>query len=385
MKKRTNVLKSGGFSSFVSSLMAIAVGLLLGLIILLVSNPSQALAGFGMILGGGARSMKNLGDVLYFATPIILTGLSVGFANKTGLFNIGAAGQFIVGAYAAVYVGVKWTFLPGALHWITALIVAMLVGAIWGMIPGLLKAYRNVNEVIACIMMNYIGMYAVNYLITKTVFDSKKNMSAAVAANATLPKMGLDQIFKTGRSSSSVGAGILIAIIAGIVIYIILEKTRFGYELKACGYNRDASKYAGINENRSIVYSMAIAGALAALGGALVYLAGAGKGIKVVDVLAAEGFNGIPVALLGLNHPLGIILSGIFIAYLDVGGNQMQLYEFVPEVIDIIVAVIIYFSAFALIFKNFLQSRSARKNAEQHNANAEPPAPNIADEGGSQE
>lgn len=367
------LLRTEGFSSMFSSLMAIVVGLLVGFIILLFSNPSQALGGFAAILVGAFTDMKNLGQVFYFATPIIMTGLSVGFANKTGLFNIGASGQFIIGAYAAVYVGVKWTFLPAGVHWIVALIVAMLAGAVWGLLPGVLKAYCNVNEVISCIMMNYIGMYTVNLLVTKTIFDSLKNQSKRVAATAILPKLGLDKIFRAGNSASSINAGIFIAIIMGVVIYIILSKTKFGFELKACGYNRDACKYAGINEKRNIVLSMVIAGSLAALGGALLYLAGSGKGIEVVDVLAAEGFNGIPVALLGLNNPIGIIFSGIFVAYLNVGGFNMQLYDFVPQVIEIIIAVIIYFSAFALLLKGMIKNIHKRRDENASNANAEAP------------
>lgn len=349
-------IRSEQFSSFMSSFMAILVGLFVGLVILLVSNPSQAIRGFMAILLGGFIDMKNLGQVFYFATPIIMTGLSFGFANKTGLFNIGGAGQFIMGAYAAVYVGVKWDFLPGHTHWMAALAAALLAGALWGLVPGVLKAFYNVNEVIACIMMNYIGMYMVNYLVVKTIFDSLRNQSLRVAATAVLPKAGLNKIFITGNSASSVNIGIFVALLAGAVIYIVLDKTKFGYELKACGYNRNAARYAGINEKRSIVLSMAIAGALAGLGGALLYLAGAGKSIEVIDVLAIEGFNGIPVALLGLNNPLGILLSGIFVAHLTVGGFNMQLYDFVPQVIDIIIAVIIYFSAFALVLKGFIQS-----------------------------
>jgi len=348
-------IRSEQFSSFMSSFMAILVGLFVGLVILLVSNPGQAIRGFLAILLGGFVDMKNLGQVFYFATPIILTGLSFGFANKTGLFNIGGAGQFIMGAYAAVYVGVKWDFLPGHTHWMVALAAALLAGALWGLVPGVLKAFYNVNEVIACIMMNYIGMYMVNYLVVKTVFDSLRNQSLRVASTAVLPKAGLNKLFITGNSASSVNIGIFIAILAGIVIYVVLDKTKFGFELKACGYNRNAAKYAGINEKRSIVMSMAIAGALSGLGGALLYLAGAGKSIEVIDVLAIEGFNGIPVALLGLSHPLGILLSGIFVAHLTVGGFNMQLYDFVPQVIDIIIAVIIYFSAFALLLKGFIQ------------------------------
>lgn len=374
MKDLKRILTGNGTSSFLSSLAAIIVGLIVGLIVLLVSNASQAWGAFVAILTGGFSSMKNIGQVLYFATPIIMTGLSVGFANKTGLFNIGGPGQFIVGAYAAIYVGVKWTFLPGALHWIVALLAAMLAGAIWGSVPGLLKAYRNVNEVIACIMMNYLGMYLVNWLVTLTVFNSLTNQSQRVASTANLPKMGLDKIFRDGSSASSANSGIFIAILMGIVVYIILEKTKFGYELKACGYNRDAAGYAGINESRSIVMSMVIAGALAGLGGALLYLAGSGKGIDVVDVLAAEGFNGIPVALLGMNNPIGIIFSGLLIAYLNVGGFNMQLYAFAPQVIEIIIAIIIYFSAFSLLMKGFIETIFKKKK----NANSEQPPPSMA-------
>ena len=343
-----------------SSVVAILVGLLAGLVILLISNASQAFLGFWSILSGGFSNLKEMGQVLYFATPIILTGLSVGFASKTGLFNIGAAGQFIVGAFAAVFVGVKCVFIPGHLLWITAILAAVLAGALWGAIPGIFKALFNVNEVIACIMTNYIGTYLVNFLITKTIFDSLKNQSARVAMNANLPKMGMDNIFKDGFITSSANAGIFMAIIFAVIIYFVLEKTSFGYELKACGYNRDAARYAGINEKRSIILSMAIAGALAGLGGALLYLAGSGKGITVVDVLASEGFLGIPVALLGLNNPIGIIFSGLLIAYLNVGGFNMQLYKFAPQVIEIIIAVIIYFSAFALLVRGFLGSLMKR-------------------------
>lgn len=344
-----------------SSAAAIVVGLLVGLVILLISNAPQALGGFRSILSSGFSSMRELGQVLYFATPIIMTGLSVGFSSKTGLFNIGASGQFIVGAYAAVLVGVKCDFLPGHLHWICALLAAMLAGALWGAIPGFFKAIFNVNEVIACIMMNYVGTYLVNFLITKTIFNSLQNQSMRVAETANLPKLGMNLVFRDGNNVSSANSGIFLAILFAIVVYIILEKTAFGYELKACGYNREAAHYAGVNERRSIIASMVIAGAMAGLGGALLYLAGSGKGITVVDVLAPEGFNGIPVALLGLNNPLGIIFSGLLVAYLNVGGFNMQLYNFAPQVIEIIIAVIIYFSAFALLLKGFFTSLKKRR------------------------
>jgi simple sugar transport system permease protein len=176
-----------------------------------------------------------------------------------------------------------------------------------------------------------------------------------VVESAVIPKLGMDKIFRDGFIVSSANSGIFIAILFAVLIYFLLEKTSFGYELKACGFNRDAARYAGVNEKRSIVFFMMIAGALAGLGGALLYLAGAGRGITVVDVLASEGFLGIPVALLGLGNPLGIIFSGLLVAYLNVGGFNMQLYDFAPQVIEIIIGVIIYFSAFALLVRSFFQ------------------------------
>ena len=374
-KQKTPLLQKQGFTSFMGSVLAILCGLAVGFIVLLISNPANAVNGFISILTGAFSDMKNLGQVFYSATPIILTGLSVGFANKTGLFNIGGPGQFVVGAYVAVLIGVKCTFIPGPLLWLACLAGAMLAGALWGFVPGCLKAVCNVNEVIACIMMNYIGMYGVNFLVVETIFDSQKNQSLPVAANANAPKLGMDQIFRSGASASSVNAGIFVAILAGIIIYFLIEKTKFGYELKACGYNRDAAKYAGINEKRSIILSMAIAGSLCALGGACLYLAGAGKGIEVVDTLAAEGFNGIPVALLGLNNPIGIIFAGLFMAYLNQGGFNMQLYGFAPQVIEIIIAVIIYFAAFSLLLRGLVSrvvKRAGKNKTPGENANAEP-------------
>jgi len=369
--KVKNFLLGPVFESFLSSFAAIVIGLLFGFVILLISHPSQAIPGFmTILLGGFTGGAKGLGDVLYFATPIILTGLSVGFAFKTGLFNIGASGQFALGAYFAVSIGIKATFLPPSIHWIVALLGGIAGGAIWGAIPGLLKAYRNVHEVISSIMMNYIGIYLVNMLVKgdSRIFDTLKNQSRTPAKGAIVPKMGLDNIF----GNSSVNGGIFVAILAVAVIYVVLNKTTFGFELKACGHNRDASRYAGINEKRSIVLSMLISGALAGLGGALLLLAGAGKHLEVVDVLPMEGFNGIPIALLGMSNPIGILLAAIFIAYINQGGFYLQLYNFVPEIIVIITSSIVYFSAFALVFKRLIEkTRKKRGGSDRANANRE--------------
>ena len=361
MNKVRRTLASAGGMNALSSILAILVGLLAGFIVLLVSNPSQAVAGFVTILTGGVSDMFNFGQVLYYAVPIIMTGLSVGFAGKTGLFNIGASGQFTCGMFVSILVAVKCAFLPGPLQCLAALIAGLLAGALWGLVPGMLKALRNVNEVISCIMMNYIGMYLVNQLIRQMgIYDQLRNMTVRVPLDANLPMLGLNTLFSTttaqgGIRASSVGSGIIIAIVVCVLLYIVLEKTKFGYELKSCGYNREAARYAGINENRGIMLSMAIAGALAGLGGALIALAGAGRGIAVVDVLSNEGFQGIPVALLGLYNPIGILFSGVLIAYFTQSGFLLQRHAFAPEIIEIIVAVIIYFSALALLLKGAIQ------------------------------
>ena len=344
------VLSGEGFNKAVSSIIAIIIGLLFGFLILIIANPDNAVEGFLTILGGGFMGGgQGFGQVLYYATPLIMTGLSVGCAFKTGLFNIGASGQFIMGGAAAIYVGVYWTSL-GSVHWIVAILCAALVGGLWGALPGLLKAFFNVHEVIATIMMNYIGMYTANYVISHYAYDANRNLSMDVAKTAEIPKWGLDDIFYnqfgTYKETSSLNGGFIIAVVIAII---------FGYELMAVGHNKDAGKYAGINSKKQIIMSMIIAGALAGIGGALVFLSGpSARHIAIVDELAVDGFNGISVALLGLSNPIGIIFSSIFIGYLDQGGTYLQSLNYMPEVIEIIVACIIYFSAFSLLFRKFM-------------------------------
>lgn len=357
-----------GLKNASASLIAILAGLVAGFIILLVSKPESAFQGLLIILKGGFNNgMKGIGQVLYLATPLIMTGLSVGFAFKTGLFNIGAPGQLMVGGFVSVWVGCTWTFLPGGLHWVAGILAGMVAGGLWGLVPGIFKALFNVNEVISSIMMNYIGMYGINFLIRGSViFDSTKNQTKNVAASAVIPKGGLDKIFYnlTGKyvDVSSVNAGILIAIALAVVMYVLLNKTTFGYELRACGFNKNAARYAGISEKRTIVLSMVIAGALSGTAGALMYLAPAsGLHIHVAEVLSAQGFNGIPVALLGLSNPIGIIFSALFVAYISVGGTYLQSLKYMQEVIDIIIAMVIYFSAFSLLVRELISRAGARR------------------------
>jgi len=351
-------MKKAGLLSLLSTLIVIMAGLAIGLIVLLVSDAEQAFPAFRTMLTFGVTTMRNVGDVLLGATPIILTGLSVTFAFKTGLFNIGAAGQFAFGSYVAIYIGITFTFLPPAVRIICSILGAALAGALWGAIPGLLKAYRNVHEVITSIMTNYIAIFFLSWLIQNTIFDLGRTTTQHLPADSNLPTLGFEHIFReplgAGFRESAVNLGIIIAIAIAIVVYIVLEKTKFGYELKACGFNRDAAKYAGINENSNIVRSMMICGAIAGVGGALMYMNGTGLSMPALPVLAMEGFTGISVAFLGLTNPIGVIFSGIFVSYLFLGGARMQPFGFSFELVNIVISVIIYFCAFVLLVKTNL-------------------------------
>lgn len=353
-----NKLKNLAFNT-TPSLIAILLGLLFGFVIIFFAGKTYEDVFYGinaLIMGIFYDGTASIGTGLARAVPIILTGLAVGFAFKTGLFNIGASGQFTIGAFLSILIGIKGPF-PGIGNWLIAVIVASVAGALWAAVPGILKAYRNVNEVISSIMMNYIGMYLVQFFIVQTVLDKAKNQTLPVPAESLTPTLGLDKLF----DGAPVDIGIFIAIAVVIFIYILLNKTTFGFELKACGFNQHASRYAGINAKRNIVYSMMISGALAGLAGALVYLSANGKHIELLDVLAPEGFTGISVALLGLSNPIGILFAGLFIVHLQVGGFYMQTYGFAPEVVEIIISAIIYFSSFIVIFKMFLSKRKNKK------------------------
>jgi simple sugar transport system permease protein len=350
--------------SFLSSLVVLAIGLLVGLIILLVSNAGSAWEAFTTILTFGFSSIRNVGDVLLGATPIIMTGLSVAFAFKTGLFNIGATGQFAFGGMVAIIIGHNFQGMPDGLRIIFALVAATAAGALWGSIPGILKAFRNVHEVISCIMTNYIGMFLVTFFIETHVFDRDLGRSTVLPEASNLPTLGFEYLFREEFVPgfyrwTRVNVGIVVAILVAILVYFILEKTTFGYELKACGFNKDAARYAGISQNRSIILSMMISGALAGLGGGLLYLSGT-ETMGVTNVLLPYGFTGISVAFLGLNNPIGIIFSGTLVSYLFLGGARTQVMGFSIEVVEIVISVIIYFCAFVFLVRTFLGKHIAK-------------------------
>ena len=319
-------------------MLAVAAGLAAGLLVLLICRPTQALPGFAALLTGGFASV---GTVLYFAAPTILTGLSVALSYHGRLFNIGASGQFTVGACAAVLVGVRCGFL-GAFQWAAALLAAVLAGALWGLIPGLLRAKFGVSEVLSGILCNYIAMYGVNAVIRAAAYDSYFNRSLPVEATAVLPSAGMGE-----RFGAPANIGILMAVLFAVLVFVWLRGTSGGFSLKLLGQNPEAAAYAGVGRSRVILSSLMLSGALAALGGAVLYLSGSGKFLRLEDVIAPEGFTGISVALLACADPLGTVLAGLFVAHLKVGGSQMQLWGFKPEIADIVIAVILWFSAFA--------------------------------------
>ena len=348
---------SEGLLSVSASLICIAIGLLLGLLALAVINAEHAFGdGLMVILTSGLKSPRNMGTVLANAAPLIMTGLSVGFAFKTGLFNIGAAGQYTLGAFGALYCAII-LHLP----WYVCLLAAMLLGALWGAIPGFFKAYMNINEVITSIMFNWIGLYMVNDLMygkgKGAMYDlsTTKTYSLRKASpESMIPSCGMSEAF---GKLQSVTIAIFIAAALAILVYVILNKTTFGYELKACGFNKNAAQYAGINDKRSIVLSMTIAGALAGVGAGLYYLSTVAEwNPQVSTALPAMGFNGISAALLACSNPIATIFSSLFISYITVGGTKLSTQYYTTEIADVITAIIIYLCAFSLLFRSRIRA-----------------------------
>ena len=374
---------TSGICSVLASLVCVLIGLVIGYISLLVlgwitlSQQGQAVSlaelmkqtnelGFIRILQGGFYANKNMmGMGVYTeitrAAPLIMTGLSVAFAFKTGLFNIGAAGQYTVGAFFALY-GAIMLKQP----WYICLLLAAIGGAIWGAIPGIFKAFLNVNEVITSIMFNWIALYGVNTIMYQNgnspMFDIKTTKTLRIVQASPQSLLPTFNVKVNGENyfgkfepviNYEPSIGIIIAIIVAIAIWFILNKTTFGYELKACGHNKHAAKYAGINDKKNIILSMTIAGALAGLGAGVFYLSGSKEWEPMVStILPADGFNGISVALLASSNPIGCIFSALFISHITVGGGTMEASLFPSEVSDIISGVVIYLCAFSLLFKN---------------------------------
>ena len=415
--KKDSFWDKAGTRSVLASLVAILIGMLAGGIVIVVvgvTNPtlgiSGAWEGIRLVVAGlfargrdAAGSLvfgfnpTTFGNMLFRAVPLIMTGLSVALGNKAGLFNIGAPGQYLAGTAASLFVApsIPTSAVPAWLVWLIAFLAGMMAGALWGSIPGLLKAYLNINEVLACIMTNWIAANLVTWIFegsnlknvlegtksgyiykTSTIMNDviidgvRQTVGTAIPEGAQVvatrggvatAKMGLDQLF----SGSQVNGGILVAILIAIVIYIILSKTTLGYQLKACGANRYAARYAGIQDRRNIVLTMALAGALAAAGGALYYLSGNTEFFwNTYQSLPGEGFNGIPVALLAINNPIGVIFSATFMSMLQICGQKLtELTAYNEYITNVIIAVIVYLSAFMLVIKTWIGKLRKGKEA----------------------
>ena len=397
----SNLWHKDATRSVIASLISILIGLLAGAIVILIvgiSNPSLGIKstweGIQLVTLGIFSTGRNaagtltlgfnsasMGNMLFRSMPLILTGLSVAIAFKTGLFNIGAPGQYLAGTAATLFIAlsIPTSSVPRWIIWALAFLGGMAAGALWGMIPGILKACLNINEVIACIMTNWIAANVVTWLFDisnlKNMVENTKSsdiystsygltnvdgvLTYVKGEGVSTPKMGLDKIF----SGSQVNGGILIAIALAIIVYIVLSKTTLGYELKVCGSNRFAARYAGIQDKRNIVLSMAIAGALAGAAGTLYYLSGNTEFYwNTYQSLPAAGFNGIPVALLAVSNPIGVVFTGMFMSMLSIAGLQLtSLTAYNEYITDVIIAVIVYLSAFSLLIKNWLSGRQKNK------------------------
>ena len=366
--QKTSLIRSDGFQTFLASLICILGGILVGYIALLIIEPSGASGAIIAVLKSffrypGKLMLKYFGQTLVRTAPLILCALSVLFAYKVGMFNIGVAGQYVAGACGCLYAALAWN-----LPWLPCLLIGMAAAALLGGISGWLKTACNVNVVISGIMLNWITLYLTNLILGTVKSPSSPYTMALQGVNpaALLPKLGLDKLF---NNEKSVTMAIPLAVIMAIVVWVILNKTKFGYELKATGNNYNAAKYAGMKENQNIILTMLIAGALAGMGAGLLFLTGIEDWETTISSVPAMGFNGIAVAFLGGLNPIGSILSAFFIQYITLGGGNVDLQVYCSQISSLISSLIIYLCAFVAFFKHFIQLY-LRKRQEKLEAEA---------------
>lgn len=373
-KNKGSLLRNSGFQTIIGSLVCIVIGVLVGYIVLLAINPKGAGAAIVAILKNflyypsAKAAMKYLGTTLVKASALLMCALSVTFAWKVGLFNIGAAGQYVIGAGASIFCSLKL-----GLPWYICLLAAIIAAALVGAFSGFLKAYFNVNEVISCIMLNWIGLYVVNMLLTTVKEQSTPYTMALKSTNksALLPNIGLDQLFS---GNEFVTIGLPLSIIAAIIVWIVLEKTKFGFELKATGFNKNAAKYCGMKEKTNIILTMLISGALAGMGAGIFYLTGIEQWMVQQTTVPGMGFNGIAAAFLGGANPIGVIFSSYFIQHITSGGAYVDKTMYCSQISDLISAFIIYLCGFVYFFKlkfnKYLDRRDEKMAKEQKGGKA---------------
>ncbi len=361
-------MKSDSSKSVIASLICVILGLLIGFCVIFIVNAEHAGVAITTILNGGFNAPKwtrGVGATLVNSAPLLLCSLSIIFAYKCGLFNIGAPGQYVMGILFA-FIG---AFLFNA-PWYICVILAGIGGALWGTIPGIFKALLNINEVITSIMFNWIGLHILNYFAGPE-FDKMYNVNLAeckpLPVISKLPTLGMENMF---GGYKYVTVAIFIAIALSIIVLVILNKTKFGYEIKATGFNKDAAKYIGMNYKRNIIVTMAISGALAGIGAACFYL----TGYEVYSAtkqtsLPGMGFNGIAVAFLGCLNPIGAIFAALFITHINVGGGYLDTTYYTAEIANLISSIIIYLCAFSLFIKTVISkvrfSKKEKKDGEK--------------------
>ena len=358
--KKKNLLKNDAVQSLLASLGCIVFGLLVGYIVLLFIQPKGAGKAILTIIENfftynrAETQMKYLGSTLVKTAPLLMCSLSILFAYKVGLFNIGAAGQYVAGACACLYAALYLHW-----HWLPCMLLAIAAGALLGVISGLLKSSFNVSEVISGIMLNWIALYITNMLLTnvKEATSPYTYQLKAEGPQAILPQISLSKLLS---GNQYVTIAIPIAIVCAVVIWVVLSKTLFGYELKATGNNPNAAKYCGMAEKRNIILTLAIGGALAGLGASLLYQTGYEQWQCTYSSVPSMGFNGIAAAFLGGLSPIGSIFASFFIQHITAGGAYVDKSLYCSQISDLISAIIIYLCSFVLFFKTVLSSWIAR-------------------------
>ena len=360
MKQNKNILKNPGVQSLLTSLLCILLGLFIGYLVLLLINPTGAWGAITNVMknfltySSAKAQLKYLGNTLVRTAPLLMCSLSVLFVYKVGLFNIGAAGQYVAGACACLYAGLYLHW-----HWLPCMLLAIAAGALLGVISGLLKSSFNVSEVISGIMLNWIALYITNMLLTnvKEATSPYTYQLKAEGPQAILPQISLSKLLS---GNQYVTIAIPIAIVCAVVIWVVLSKTLFGYELKATGNNPNAAKYCGMAEKRNIILTLAIGGALAGLGASLLYQTGYEQWQCTYSSVPSMGFNGIAAAFLGGLSPIGSIFASFFIQHITAGGAYVDKSLYCSQISDLISAIIIYLCSFVLFFKTVLSSWIAR-------------------------
>ena len=349
MTKKKSFLDFVSENTFIHILLSIILGFLIGAIFLAVMGLSVGEA-YGRLISS-VTSLKGFSYVIVYSVPYIVAGLSVAFSFKTGVFNIGAEGQFVVGSMAAAVVGILLPNLPKPVLIPLCFLAAMVVGALWGTIVALLKTRWGINEVLSMIMFNWIAFYLSNFIagIPAIHSDGTAEATKNISDNASM-LFSKDFIKRVGLAPTA-NWGFIVAIVAMLLVWFIIEKTTLGYSLKAVGSNRFAAEYGGINVNGSILTALAISGALAGLAGAL-QLMGMGNRISIFSSQEGFGFAGIVVALMGCSNPFGVFIAGVFYGALIYGGSKLNLVGAPTQLINVIVGTVVFFIAISVIFRN---------------------------------